>query len=69
MFKRISMEEFEHGYKVSRVVYKSGKVRYIGKFKHYNATLVLNMDDYEDLEFLDKFAYDEIKRKIINNMG
>ena len=69
MIKRITMEEFEMGIKVERILNPTTNVAiYKGRFKHYAVKIKLNVDDHDDLVFLDDFAYEQLKRKLLDRM-
>ena len=63
------MEEFEAELVVTRTIYRSGKVVYKGAFKTFKDHIVLGLDDAKDLEFLNDFAYEQLKRKILNTIN
>jgi hypothetical protein len=69
MIKRISMEEFEAGLKVERVIYTSQIAVYTATFKHYVEKIKLNIDDKDDLSYLDEFAYGQLKRQLLDKMN
>jgi hypothetical protein len=67
--QNISLEEFEKQLVITRVIYKSGKILYKGKFKTMEELLELHIDDKHDIEYLDEFASTELKKKLIKKIN
>lgn len=69
MTKRITYEEFESGFTLSRRIYKQGKIIYTGKFKQYEEKLYCTLDDAQDLDYYDDFAYAQLIKKLLKKIN
>lgn len=69
MTKRITYEEFERRFKLSRSIYKNGIVVYVGCFETYKEQLKFKIDSIEDLDYYDDFAYRELVKKVLKKVN
>ena len=69
MTKRITYEEFERRFKLSRSIYKNGTVVYVGCFETYKEKLKFKIDSAEDLDYYDDFAYRELLKMVLKKVN
>ena len=67
--ERINMEQFNKLFVLKRIIYTSGRVKYIGTYKNYIEEIILSIHEKEDISYYDIFARDILQNKIIQRIN